>query len=594
MNFNKRTHNCGELRINEAGQNVVLNGWANVARDLGNLIFIDLRDRWGITQIVIEPDSNPEAAKIGQQIRSEFVLSVSGIVRKRENPNDKIPTGLIEILISEIQILNQSELPPFHITGDSEVGEDLRLKYRFLDLRRQRLQNNMLVRSKLYQITHSYFYDNDFIEIETPVLMKSTPEGARDFLVPSRLHKGNFYALPQSPQIFKQILMVSGYERYMQIVKCFRDEDLRSDRQPEFTQIDVEMSFVNQDDIIELTEGFIKRIWKEILNVDITAPFQRLSYKDAMENYGSDKPDLRFDMKIKSINEIVANSEFKVFKDILESDGQIALINAKGCASYSRKQIDELTNFAKKYGAKGLAWIKLIDGEIKSPIAKFLTEKELKEISEIANLEEGDLLLISSDTWNKSLTILGALRLEIAKKQGILEKAKNNYSFLWVVDFPLFEKAEDSDEYYSMHHPFTSPKTDSLDMLEKDPYSANAIAHDLVINGHEVGGGSIRIHDKSIQEKMFKLLGLSDEEANEKFGFLLDALKYGAPPHGGIAFGLDRLVMILTGIDNIRDVIAFPKTTTGASLMEGSPSNVSESQLSELGLKLDLKKSADS
>lgn len=590
MNFNKRTHNCGELRAENAGSNVVLNGWAHVSRDLGNLIFIDLRDRWGITQVVIEPENNPEAAKIGSQVRSEFVLSVSGKVRKRENPNEKIPTGLIEVLCDEITILNKSELPPFHITGDGDVGEDLRLKYRFLDLRRQKLQKNMLVRNELYQVTHNYFHENEFVEIETPVLMKSTPEGARDFLVPSRLHKGNFYALPQSPQIFKQILMVSGYERYMQIVKCFRDEDLRSDRQPEFTQIDVEMSFVDQDDVINLTEGFIKRIWKDILDIDIETPFKKLSYREAMQNYGSDKPDLRFDMKLKSINNAVKNSEFKVFKDTLENGGEIAILNAKGCAAYSRKQIDELTNFAKKYGAKGLAWIKMQEGEIKSPIAKFLSEDELKSISEIAGLEDGDLILISSDSWTRAYTILGALRLEIAKKEGILDDVKDKYAFLWVVDFPLFEKDEDSGEYFAMHHPFTSPHPDDLSKLDENPFECRAIAHDIVINGHEVGGGSIRIHDKEIQSKMFNTLGLSKEEAEEKFGFLLDALKFGAPPHGGIAFGLDRLVMILTGIDNIRDVIAFPKTTTGASLMEGSPSNVSENQLAELGLKLHLNK----
>jgi aspartyl-tRNA synthetase len=590
MTFNKRTHNCGELREANAGEKVILNGWAHVARDLGNLIFIDLRDRWGITQIVIEPENTPEIAKVGQQVRSEFVLSVSGVVRKRENPNEKIPTGLIEILADDLTILNKSELPPFHITGDGDVGEDLRLKYRFLDLRRQKLQKNMLVRNELYQVAHKYFHENEFVEIETPVLMKSTPEGARDFLVPSRLHKGNFYALPQSPQIFKQILMVSGYERYMQIVKCFRDEDLRSDRQPEFTQIDVEMAFVDQDDVIALTEGFIQRIWKDILNIDIETSFKRLSYKEAMESYGSDKPDLRFDLALTNINEEVKSSEFKVFKDTLENGGEIAVLNAKGCAGYSRKNVDELTNLAKKYGAKGLAWIKIQDGELKSPIAKFLSETEIEAIKSKSNLEDGDLLLISSDSWSRAYTILGALRLEIAKREGILEEVKDKYSFSWVVDFPLFEKDDESGEYFSMHHPFTSPHSEDLDKLKNSAFEARAIAHDLVINGHEVGGGSIRIHDQEIQKKMFELLGLSQEEAEEKFGFLLDALKFGAPPHGGIAFGLDRLVMILTGIDNIRDVIAFPKTTTGASLMEGSPSNVSETQLAELGLKLDLKK----
>jgi aspartyl-tRNA synthetase len=444
----------------------------------------------------------------------------------------------------------------------------------------------MLIRNELYKITHDYFYVNDFVEIETPVLMKSTPEGARDFLVPSRINPGKFYALPQSPQIFKQILMVSGYERYMQIVKCFRDEDLRADRQPEFTQIDVEMSFVDQDDIINLTEGFIQKIWKQLKDADIDLNFPRITYHDAMRKYGSDKPDLRFNWELKSINKAVSNSEFKVFKDTLENGGEIAVLNAKGCAKYSRKQIDELTNFAKKYGAKGLAWIKLQEGEIKSPIAKFLSEDELKAISDTAGLEEGDLLLISSDSWTRCYTILGALRLHIAKAENIIDESKD--AFAWVMDFPLFEKDEDSGEYFAMHHPFTAPSYEDLDKIDENPYECNSIAHDLVINGHEVGGGSIRIHEKDVQAKMFKALGISDEEAEEKFGFLLDALKYGAPPHGGIAFGLDRLVMILAGNDNIREVIAFPKTTTGASLMEASPSYVDTSQLDELGLVLKL------
>ena len=586
MNFLKRTSNCGELSESQIGQEVVLNGWVNIKRDLGSLVFIDLRDRYGITQLVIECENNQEATKIALEVKSEFVVAVKGIVRKRENPNPNIPTGMIELLVKDLQIINKSELTPFEIAGDNESSEELRLKYRYLDLRRNKIQSKILIRNEVYKVIHDFYYENGFIEIETPVLMKSTPEGARDFLVPSRINKGKFYALPQSPQIFKQILMISGYDRYMQIVKCFRDEDLRSDRQPEFTQIDIEMSFINQDDIISVNENFIKVLWKRIHNYDVPTPFPRLSYKEAMSRFGSDKPDQRFELELVSIKELVQNSEFAVFKSVIESNGDIVALNAKNCAGYSRKQIDDLTEYAKKYGAKGLAWIKKQDGEIKSPIAKFLSESELNAIIEATKLEENDLVLISSDTWTKAHTIQGALRLKIAKDEGILEKVKDNYHFSWVVDFPLFEKDDSTGEVFSMHHPFTSPHPDDLELLESDYASARALAHDMVINGHEVGGGSIRIHDSNVQSKMFSLLGLSEEDANDKFGFLLDALKYGAPPHGGLAFGLDRLVMILSGTDNIRDVIAFPKTTSGLSLMDGSPSIVDNAQLADLGVQL--------
>lgn len=586
MNFTKRTVTCGELRPSNEGQEVVLNGWVNTRRDLGGLFFIDLRDRYGITQLFIYPDNQPELYNKAKTLGNEFVIWAKGKVRLRENPNPNIPTGLVEIWIDDFDIINQAELPIFEISDKVEVNEELRLKYRYLDLRRPSLQNNFIVRNKVYQITHKYFYEQNFLEVETPVLMKSTPEGARDFLVPSRVNKGKFYALPQSPQIFKQLLMVSGFDRYMQIVKCFRDEDLRSDRQPEFTQIDIEMSFIDQNEIITVMEGYVKNLWKDVINYDTPDSFYRMSYHEAMSKYGSDKPDIRFDLNLVSLNEVVKNSEFKVFADALSSNGSIVALNAKGCANYSRKQLDDLTDFAKKYGAKGLAWVKFENGEIKSPISKFMTEIEMTNIKSITNAEDGDLLLISSDSWTKAHTISGALRLEIARQTGIMEQVKDKYSFHWVVDFPLFEFDEESGRYFAMHHPFTSPHPDDLEYLVTDIGKVRAIAHDLVINGHEVGGGSIRIHDSGVQSTMFDKLGISKEEADSKFGFLLDALKYGAPPHGGIAFGLDRLVMVLTGNDNIRDVIAFPKTTSGLSLMDGSPSYVDEAQLKELGLKV--------
>lgn len=589
MSFKKRNVNCGELREDNQNKEVVLNGWVASRRDLGGLIFLDIRDRWGITQVVIEPENTPDLAERAKEIRSEFVIWVQGSVRKRESINKNIPTGLIEVVASDFAIINKSELPPFEINDDIEVSEELKLRYRYLDLRRHSLLKKFIVRNKLYQVMHKYYADNDFLEVETPILMKSTPEGARDFLVPSRINKGKFYALPQSPQIFKQILMISGFDRYVQITKCFRDEDLRSDRQPEFTQIDVEMSFIDQDDIISVTEGFFRELWKEVLNIELDNKFLQMTYKEAMERYGSDKPDLRFGSEIVNITDVVKNTEFKVFQDIIADNGIIACINAKNCGKYSRKNIDELTDFAKKYGAKGLAYIKIENGEIKSPISKFLKDEELNAIIKSADAKDGDLILISSDKWKRALTILGALRLEIAKREEWIKKSDKKYAFLWVVDFPLFEYDEDEGRYYSMHHPFTSPMEEDLHLLDSDPSAVRSKGYDIVCNGYEIGGGSIRIHNMDIQQLMFQHLGISEQDIEDKFGFLIKALKFGAPPHGGIALGLDRIVMILTGTENIRDVIAFPKTTSGLSLMDGSPANVDNSQLSELGLQLNIK-----
>ncbi|MDR0927954.1 MAG: aspartate--tRNA ligase [Ignavibacteria bacterium] len=592
MNWKKRNAKCGDFNIlpqNYKTNNspIILNGWVNNVRDMGGLIFIDLRDRYGIIQLVIEPENNSELAERAKLLKSEYVIWVEGNLRLRSNPNPKIPTGYVELLLENFGIINKSELPPFEIIDDLDTNEELKLRYRYLDLRRPTLQRNFIIRNKVYQILHKYFENNGFIEVETPVLMKSTPEGARDFLVPSRIHKGRFYALPQSPQIFKQILMISGFDKYIQIVKCFRDEDLRADRQPEFTQLDLEMSFIERDDILNLIEGLFVKIWKEILNIDIPTPFIKMTYEEAMTRFGSDKPDLRFGMEIINISEIIKNSEFKVFQDTLNNpNGIVALINVKNASTYSRKQLDNLTEYAKKYGAKGLAYIKFDKGEINSPIAKYLKNEEINSIKNAANAEDGDLILIISDKKYKALTILGALRLEMARQLGIMEKLKNIFSFHYVIDFPLFEYDENENRYVAMHHPFTSPKDEDLHFLDTDPAKANAKAYDLVVNGAELGGGSIRIHDTNVQSKMFQLLGLSDEDAEEKFGYLLKALKFGAPPHGGIALGIDRIVMTLAGTDNIRDVIAFPKTTSGMSLMDGSPSNVDDNQLKELGLAL--------
>ncbi len=587
MNFKIRTHTCNDLRENNIDESVVLNGWVDNRRDLGGVIFIDLRDRYGITQVVFEPTYNKEAHELGKKLRSEFVISIEGKVRKRPEgtKNVNIATGIVDVMVDKLTILNEAETTPFQIKDDINVSEELRLKYRYLDLRRNRMQRNLILRHKFYQIIRKYFDANNFLEIETPILMKSTPEGARDFLVPSRLHKGSFYALPQSPQTYKQLLMVSGYDRYFQVVKCFRDEDLRADRQPEFTQIDVEMSFVNEESIFEIVEGLMQKLFKEIKNIEFNTPIPRLTYDEALEKYGSDKPDLRLGMEMKTLNEAFSNSEFRVFKDTIENGGIITSLLAKGCGDYTRSQLDVLTDHAKKLGAGGLIWMRVKEDGLEAPIAKFLTEDEKQSIIDTLKAEVGDLVLIISGPKQKALTIMGNLRLEMARRLGLFDKVLED-KLAWVTDFPLFEWDDETQRYYAMHHPFTSPKDSSVEFLDSDPSKVYAKAYDLVMNGNEIAGGSLRIFNSNLQSKMFKALGISDEEANEKFGFLMNAFKYGAPPHGGIAFGLDRMVMLFAGESSIRDLIAFPKTTSGLSLMDGSPSKVSTEQLRELHIKL--------
>jgi len=588
LNGLKRTHMCGELTVEDVDKYVVVMGWVQRRRDHGGLVFIDLRDRTGIVQVVFSNEVSSEAFEKVQSVRSEYVLAIEGKVVKRspENVNPKISTGEIEIYANTLKILSKSETPPFPIEDRSNVSEAIRLKYRYLDLRRPSMQQNLMTRFKITKVVRDFLNRNGFIEIETPLLIKSTPEGARDYLVPSRIYPGKFYALPQSPQIFKQLLMISGFDKYYQISKCLRDEDLRADRQPEFTQIDIEMSFVEVEDVLKINEKMIAEIFKETLGIDVPIPFKRLSYQESMERFGTDKPDLRFGMELKDLSDIVAQSEFNVFKTALKNNGSVRGINVKGAASMPRRQLDELVEFAKTYGAKGLLWIQVFEKEVKSPATKFLSEEEMKKILERLEAEAGDLLLIVADKDEIVFDTLAHLRLELGKRFNLIDE--NKYEFVWIVDFPLLEYDEGEKRYVAKHHPFTAPKDEDIELLEKEPLKVRAKAYDIVLNGTEIGGGSIRIHDTELQKRMFKVLGFSEEKAWERFGFLMEAFKYGAPPHGGIAYGLDRLAMIITGSDTIRDVIAFPKTQNAVCLMTDAPSEVSEEQLKELHIKVDL------
>jgi aspartyl-tRNA synthetase len=587
MSFKQRTHTCGELRETNIGETVVLNGWVDRRRDLGGVIFIDLRDRYGITQVVFEPTYDKTAHKEAGALRNEFVVSIEGKVRRRpaDTDNTELLTGTVDVMVNKLTILNEATTPPFQIKDEIDTSEDLRLKYRYLDLRRPKVQNNLILRHRMYQVTRKYFDENKFVEIETPVLMKSTPEGARDYLVPSRIHKGKFYALPQSPQQYKQILMVSGFDRYFQIVKCFRDEDLRADRQPEFTQIDVEMSFVDQENIFQIVEGLMKILFKEIWNKDMKTPIPRFTFDEAMEKYGSDKPDARFDLQMATLNDVFKNSGFKVFKDQIESNGIVTGLIAPGCGEYTRNQLDVLTDTVKKWGAGGLIWMRVKESELEAPVAKFFTDEEKKNLINVLNAKPGDLIFIITGPKLKALSIMGNLRLEMGKRLGLVKK-DTEPKLLWVTDFPLFEWDEETKRFYAMHHPFTSPRLEDIPLMGKNSGKVKARAYDLVLNGSEIAGGSIRIHNADLQAKMFRALGISEEEAEQKFGFLMNAFKYGAPPHGGIAFGFDRMAMIFAGENSIREVIAFPKTSSAVSLMDDSPSNVSEEQLKELHLRI--------
>ncbi len=584
----KRSHMCAEVNEKMIGESVTVMGWVQRRRDLGQLLFIALRDRTGIVQIVVDGNTAEKALfEKAETVRSEFVLAVKGKVsaRTEQNINENMKTGKIEIIAEEFRILSESEVLPFQIEDSVTVKDDLRLKHRYLDLRRPSQLKNIMLRHKVVQVIHSFLDEEGFLEIETPILGKSTPEGARDYLVPSRVHPGNFYGLPQSPQLYKQLLMVSGMDKYYQIAKCFRDEDLRADRQPEFTQVDMELSFVDENDIMDINERMMQKVFKELLDVDIKLPLQRMTYKEAMERYGSDKPDIRFGMELKNISDIVKGTEFVVFKNALENGGSVRAINAKGCGNFPRKQIDSLVEFVKTYQAKGLAWIVVnADGTLKSQIAKFFATEKLQEIVDAMEAKAGDLILICADKNKVVFDALGALRLELSKR---LELTKaDDFAFLWITEFPMLEWDEEENRYVAVHHPFTAPMEQDLELLEKEPGAVRAKAYDIVLNGYELGGGSIRIHRREIQQKMFELLGFEPEDAQERFGFLLDAFQYGVPPHGGLAFGLDRIIMLMSGATSIRDVIAFPKVKDASCPMTDAPNVVEQKQLEELGIAI--------
>ncbi len=580
----KRTHLCGDLRLDDVGEKIVLMGWVQKRRDHGGVIFIDIRDRSGIAQVVFNPEIDDEAFSRADKLRNEYVVAIEGAIRKRPtgNINLEIATGKVEVEGLNIKILDESKTPPIQIEDDIDVGEDLRLKYRYLDLRRPCMQEIMYLRHKVKKVTRDYLDEEGFWEIETPILTKSTPEGARDYLVPSRINDGEFYALPQSPQLFKQLLMVSGMERYFQIARCFRDEDLRANRQPEFTQIDIEMSFGTREDIFSLVEGLMKKLFS-LAGINVSE-IPIMSYQKAIDKYGTDKPDLRFNMKLHNISDLVAESEFNIFSKTVADGGQVKGINVKSGAEFSRSKLDEYTDYVKVFRAKGLAWIAFKEDGIKSPIAKFLSEDEIKEIKNRMDATTGDLLLFVADKPSIVASSLGNLRLKIAEEMDLIPE--NKYEFVWIIDFPLLEYDEDAGRYFAKHHPFTSPLKEDIELLATDPEKVKANAYDLVLNGEELGGGSIRINDKDLQRKVFDALNIGEEEANEKFGFLLEAFEYGTPPHGGIAFGMDRLIMILSGTDSIRDVIAFPKTQKAISPLTGAPSSVSREQLRELNIKV--------
>lgn len=589
----KRTHHCGELRKDHVDTEVVLCGWVSRRRDHGGLIFVDLRDRSGLVQVVIDEAAiGEDAFHKAETIRNEFVLAIRGKVgaRDAETINPHMATGEIEIAVEELRILNKAKTPPFYIQDGIEVDEMLRLKYRYLDLRRPEMQKNLMLRHRVTKIMRDYFDRNGFLEIETPMLCKSTPEGARDFLVPSRLNPGEFYALPQSPQIYKQILMLSGLEKYFQIVRCFRDEDLRADRQPEFTQLDIEMSFIDQETILTMMEGMMGEIFDKALGIKIPDVFKRMSWDEAMERFGSDKPDLRFGMELMDISEYVKGSDFKVFKSVLEAGGQVKVINVEGYANIPRRELDGLVQYVQGYGAKGLAWIQYSEEGIKSPFKKFYSDETFEQIKQATGAKTGDLLLVIADKPLVVAQALGELRLEMGRRRGLIDPDK--LSFLWVVDFPMFEYSEEDKRWKAMHHPFTAPRDEDIQYLITDPGKVKAIAYDMVLNGVEIGGGSLRIYQNDLQEKVFEAIGLTPEAAHDKFGFMLDAFKFGAPPHGGLAFGLDRLIMIMAKRKSIRDVIAFPKTQSASDVMSQAPSEVDEKQLRELSIRTHVKKKA--